>query len=77
MNKILIITPTYNEIANIKQFTDAILSINEEFHMLVVDDSSPDGTGDFIKSHLQFNQRLFLLFSFIAASYIFWNLGLS
>jgi len=61
MNRILIITPTYNEIANIKQFTDAILSINEEFDMLVVDDSSPDGTGDFIKSHLQFNNRLFLL----------------
>jgi len=61
MNKILIITPTYNEIANIKQFTDSILSINEEFHMLVVDDSSPDGTGDFIKSHFKFNDRLFLL----------------
>ena len=61
MNKILIITPTYNEIANINQFTDAILSSNENFHMLVVDDSSPDGTGDFIKSHFKFNDRLFLL----------------
>ena len=61
MNKILIITPTYNEIANIKLFVDTILSTNETFHMLVVDDSSPDGTGDLVKSHQDFGNRLFLL----------------
>ena len=61
MNKILIITPTYNEIANIELFVDTILSTNETFHMLVVDDSSPDGTGDLVKNHQNFENRLFLL----------------
>ena len=51
MNKILIVTPTYNELANIENLFDAIFVRHPDVHILVVDDSSPDGTGDFVKNH--------------------------
>ena len=51
MNKILIITPTYNEIANIDLIVYTILLEYPYVHLLVIDDSSPDGTGDFVLSH--------------------------
>lgn len=41
----LIIVPTYNEIANIEPLLTAILAVAPTIHVLVVDDSSPDGTG--------------------------------
>jgi dolichol-phosphate mannosyltransferase len=41
----LIVIPTYNEIENIEPVLSAIFSLNEPFHVLIVDDSSPDGTG--------------------------------
>ena len=61
MNKILIITPTYNEIANIDLLVNTILLEYPHTHLLVVDDSSPDGTGDYILSHDSYNSRLFLI----------------
>ncbi len=42
--KKLVIIPTYNEIENIEKIILAVLGLNEDFHVLVVDDSSPDGT---------------------------------
>ena len=48
MEKIVII-PTYNEKENIASILEAVFSLNEGYHVLVVDDSSPDGTGDIIK----------------------------
>lgn len=44
--KPLIIIPTYNEIKNISQLIEEILKLNKGFHILVVDDNSPDGTGN-------------------------------
>ena len=61
MNKILIITPTYNEIANIDLLVNTILLEYPYVHLLVVDDSSPDGTGDFVLSHNSYDSRLFLI----------------
>ena len=61
MNKILIITPTYNEIANIDLLLNTILLEYPYVHLLVVDDSSPDGTGDFVLSHNSYDSRLFLI----------------
>jgi dolichol-phosphate mannosyltransferase len=44
----LIIVPTYNEKENISELIDSVLSIGEGLEMLVVDDSSPDGTGEIV-----------------------------
>lgn len=46
MNKSLIIIPTYNEKENIEAIISAIFTNNKEIDILVVDDSSPDGTGE-------------------------------
>jgi len=40
----LVIIPTYNEIENIAQIIEAVLELPEGFHLLIVDDNSPDGT---------------------------------
>ena len=45
---ILVITPTYNEADNIDQFISAVLQRNVS--LLIVDDNSPDGTGDIVKN---------------------------
>lgn len=49
MEKIVII-PTYNEKENIANILAAIFSLNEGFHVLVIDDGSPDGTAQIVKS---------------------------
>lgn len=48
MEKIVII-PTYNEKENITTILDAIFSLNKDFHVLVIDDGSPDGTAQIVK----------------------------
>ena len=47
--KTLIISPTYNEKKNIQQLVDLVLGENPEFHLLIVDDNSPDKTQQKIK----------------------------
>ncbi|MBT3692940.1 MAG: glycosyltransferase, partial [Candidatus Marinimicrobia bacterium] len=42
--KTLIISPTYNERKNITILVEAIFGINPDYHLLIVDDNSPDGT---------------------------------
>ncbi len=61
MKKIVII-PTYNELENIEKIIRAVFSLQELFDILIVDDGSPDGTGNVVK-HLQteFKDRLFIL----------------
>ena len=44
--KTLIISPTYNERKNIQQLVDMVIGENPELHLLIVDDNSPDGTGE-------------------------------
>jgi len=44
-----IIIPTYNESDNIERLISDIFRLDPEFHLIVVDDSSPDGTGDIVK----------------------------
>ena len=58
--KTLIISPTYNEEKNIQQLVDLVLGENPEFHLLIVDDNSPDGTGDKVKSLQSVYKNLFL-----------------
>ena len=49
MSNALVIIPTYNELENIKQIVEAVLSLPKDFDLLVVDDGSPDGTADSVK----------------------------
>ena len=44
--RVLIVIPTYNERENIEEITTAVLEMPYGFHVLIVDDNSPDGTGD-------------------------------
>ena len=46
----LVIIPTYNEKDNIRKIIDAVFSLQQDFHILIVDDGSPDGTGNIVKS---------------------------
>jgi dolichol-phosphate mannosyltransferase len=50
MRKNLVIIPTYNEIENIDKMVRTVFSLSREFELLVVDDGSPDGTADHVKS---------------------------
>lgn len=61
MDKALVIIPTYNEKENIEKMIHAIFSLPSDYHILVVDDNSPDGTAAIVKS-LQpgFPNRLFI-----------------
>jgi dolichol-phosphate mannosyltransferase len=45
----LVIIPTYNEKDNIRQIIDAVFSLQQGFHILIVDDGSPDGTGNIVR----------------------------
>lgn len=47
-NKVVII-PTYNEKENISKIINAIFNLEEKFHILIVDDGSPDGTAEIVK----------------------------
>ncbi len=49
MSDCLIIIPTYNEKENIKSIIVAILSLEKDFHILVIDDNSPDGTAGIVR----------------------------
>lgn len=49
MERKLVIIPTYNEIENIAKITGAVLDIEGRYDILVIDDGSPDGTGEEVK----------------------------
>ncbi len=60
MEKIIII-PTYNERENITQILFAIYNLNKGYHVLVIDDGSPDGTAQLVKELQQkYPECLFL-----------------
>ena len=58
--KTLIISPTYNERKNIKQLVNMVIGENPELHLLIVDDNSPDGTGEKVKKLQTEYKNLFL-----------------
>ena len=60
--KDIIIIPTYNESENIERMIRKVFSLPRDFHLLVVDDNSPDGTAKMVK-HLknEYPDKLFLL----------------
>ena len=60
MNPIVII-PTYNEKENITAMLDKVMSLEPHFDVLVVDDNSPDGTGNLVKAKQKDFARIHLL----------------
>jgi len=48
LDKLLII-PTYNERENVASILDTVFSLDEQFHVLIIDDGSPDGTAAIVK----------------------------
>lgn len=61
MNKIVVI-PTYNEIENIEKIIRAVMNLPEVFHILIIDDGSPDGTANIVKGlQNEYPEKLFLL----------------
>lgn len=62
MHSKIVIIPTYNEKENIEAITRKVFSLAGGFHILVIDDGSPDGTADIVKSlQIDFPDRLFLI----------------
>ena len=59
MEKKLVIIPTYNEKENIADILRAVLALEGGFHVLVIDDASPDGTADIVRGLQQ--ERVHLL----------------
>ena len=59
----IVIIPTYNERENIENIVRAVMALEHGFHILVIDDDSPDGTADIVKGLMkqEFAERLFLL----------------
>ena len=62
MNEKLVIIPTYNEIENINLIIPAVLELEVDFHVLIVDDDSPDGTADEVKNwQLKYPNKVHML----------------
>ena len=61
MSRAIVIIPTYNEIENVEDIINAVLSQNEEFDVLIVDDGSPDGTGAKVKEMMTSSSRIHIL----------------
>ena len=61
MSDTLVIIPTYNEKENVESIIRAVFNQQKEFHILIVDDNSPDGTSTIVgKLQKEFPKRLFI-----------------
>tara|TARA_B100001175_G_C19477222_1_gene625031 strand:- start:58 stop:771 length:714 start_codon:yes stop_codon:yes gene_type:complete len=58
--KILIISPTYNEVKNVQSLVEQIFKLDPSYHLLIIDDNSPDGTADKVKELKSVFDNLFL-----------------
>lgn len=62
MSDSIVIIPTYNEKENIENIIRAVFGLEKAFHILVIDDGSPDGTAVIVKNlRKEFPDRLFIL----------------
>lgn len=60
--KKLVIIPTYNEKENVRSIINAVFALEQDFHVLIVDDSSPDGTANIVEEmRKEFPTQLHLL----------------
>jgi dolichol-phosphate mannosyltransferase len=61
MNDSLVIIPTYNEKENAEKIIAKVMSLPKQFDILIVDDGSPDGTANIVKSLMsKYENRLFI-----------------
>lgn len=61
MSDSLVIIPTYKEKENIEKIIRKVFSLEKDFHILIVEDNSPDGTGDIVKRLMkEFPDNLFI-----------------
>ena len=62
MDKKVVIIPTYNEKENIEAIIRKVFSLEGDFHVLIIDDGSPDGTASIVKGlQAEFPEKLFLI----------------
>ena len=62
MGNAVVIIPTYNESENIELIIESVMALESSFHLLIVDDNSPDQTAQKVKVlQSQYNNRLFLI----------------
>lgn len=59
--KTIVVIPTYNEKENISKMIDAVLNINDDINVLIVDDNSPDGTSQIVTDLKAKNSRIHLI----------------
>jgi dolichol-phosphate mannosyltransferase len=58
----LVIIPTYNEKENIERMIHRVMALENNYHLLVIDDGSPDGTAVIVKEHMStYEGKLFIL----------------
>ncbi|SMC81513.1 polyprenol monophosphomannose synthase [Moheibacter sediminis] len=60
MSERLVIIPTYNELENVENIIRKVFALPADFHILIVDDSSPDGTGFIVRELQKEFPKLFL-----------------
>ena len=61
MNDVIIIIPTYNEFENIENIIRKIFLLDNDYHLLIIDDNSPDMTSQVVKKLItEFENRLFI-----------------
>jgi len=61
VSKSIVIIPTYNEVENIEAIIRAVFNLPSSFHVLIVEDNSPDGTADIVKTmQKEFPEQLFI-----------------
>ena len=62
MDKKIVIIPTYNEKENIEKIIRAVFGLEGEYHILVIEDGSPDGTADIVrKLQKEFDGKLHMI----------------
>jgi dolichol-phosphate mannosyltransferase len=60
-SKTIIVIPTYDEKENIEKIISAVFAVDDSVNILVVDDGSPDGTGQIVKNLMASDDRIHLL----------------
>ena len=61
MSRVLIAIPTYNEIENIRNLTETILDLDSQYEVLIIDDNSPDGTGELMAEVSETQKRVHVI----------------
>ena len=61
MDKKLVIIPTYNEKENVEKIIGAVMVLEGDFEVLIIDDGSPDGTAAIVKGLMKSNDRLHII----------------